>query len=468
MSTYENNTAELEKIDITAMLFMIWNSFRKIWYIFLFIPLIFGMGNYFRVSRSYTPTYVAEATVSVAVVGTDGTTDNNIRTAEQLGKVFPYILTSSALRDIIADSMNMSYVPGNISVTNVKGTNLLTIRVSGSDPQKAYDVLQLVIQKYPDVSQHVVGGTVMEVIDDSGVPSDTGKTRTLRGSIKNGAIAGLVLAAILLVIYMFSYKTVLSSADLKNMTNVPYLGTLPVYHKKKRRNSEADGINILKENTQKNYLEAMRIIRTRLARDLDDHQVLLVTSSIPGEGKSTVAVNLAISYAMQGKSVVLIDCDLRNPSVLQVLNLKREKPGLGDYLAGKCQLTDTFISYAEKGIDLTVIAGSEEMTDNPELLRKKAMKEAIQVLRESADLIILDTPPSAMLADAEILVKYADKAVYVVMCDYVRSFYIRKGIRELSETGIDISGVILNAGRQSSSSGYGYYGKSYYGKTAGQ
>lgn len=467
MSTYDNNAAELEKIDITAMLYMIWNSFRKIWYIFLFIPLIFGMGNYFRVSRTYTPSYTAEATVSVAVFGTDGTTDNNIRTAEQLGKVFPYILTSSALKDIIAENMHMSYVPGNISVTNVKGTNLLTIRVSGTDPEKAYDVLQLVIEKYPEVSQHVVGGTKMEIIDDSGVPTDTGKTRTLRGSLKNGVIAGLVLAAILLVIYMFSFKTVLSSADLKNMTNVPYLGTLPVYRKKKRRNSEADGINILKENTQKNYLEALRIIRTRLARNLEDHQVLLVTSSIPGEGKSTVAVNLALSLAMQGKSVVLVDCDLRNPSVLQVLNLKGDKPGLADYLSGRCELTDTFISYADKGLDLTVISGSPEATDSPELLRNKRMQEAIRVLKESSDLVIMDTPPSAMLADAEIVVKYADKAVYVVMCDYARSFYIRKGIRELSETGIDLCGVILNAGRQSSTSGYGYYGKSYYSKNAG-
>lgn len=467
MSTYDNNAGELEKIDITAMLYMIWNAFRKIWFIFLFIPMILGMGNYFRVSRSYTPTYRAEATVSVAVIGIDGTSDNNIRTAEQLGKIFPYILTSSALKDVVAQSMNMTYVPGNIKVTNVASTNLLTISVTGSDPEKVYDVLQAVIKYYPEISQHVVGGTVMEVLDDSGVPTDTGKTKALTGAIKKGALAGLVLSIILLVIYMFSYKTVLTSADLKKMTNVPYLGTLPVYYKKKRRNSEADGINILKENTQKNYLEAMRIIRTRLARNLEDHDVLLVTSSIPGEGKSTVAVNLALSLAMQGKSVVLIDCDLRNPSVLQVLNLKSDKPGLADYLSGKCQLMDTFISYTDKGLDFTVIAGSPEVTDNPELLRNKRMRDAINVLKESADLIIMDTPPSAMLADAEIVVQYADKAVYVVMCDYARTFYIQKGIRELSETGIDISGVVLNAGRQSSSSGYGYYGKSYYSKASG-
>ena len=465
MSSYDS-AENLEKIDITSLLYSIWNSFRKIWYIFLFLPFIFAAANFFRVTTSYSPTYTAEATVSVSVIGIDGTSDNNARTAGQLGKVFPYILTSSALKDIIAEDLGMTYVPGNISASNVEGTNLLTIKVTGSDPQQVYDVLQSVIKNYPEISQHVVGGTAMEVIDDSGLPRDTGKTVVIRGSIRNGIIAGLVLASVILLIYMFTFRTVLNSNDLKSITNVPYLGTLPVYKKKKRRHSESDGINILKENTQRSYLEAIRVIRTRVGRNLEDHQVVMVTSSLPGEGKSTVAVNLALSFAMQEKSVVLIDCDLRNPSVHQVLNLTEEKPGLGDYLAGKCELTDTMISYEENGLNLVIIPGSKETDEHPELLRNKSMDEAIEAMRKTADIIILDTPPSAMLADAEMVVKYADTAIYVVMCDYARSFYVQKGIRELAETGIDITGVILNAGEQASSSGYGTYGKyGYYGKS---
>lgn len=465
MSSYDS-AEHLEKIDITSLLYSIWNSFRKIWYIFLFLPFIFAAANFFRVTRNYTPTYTAEATVSVSVIGIDGTSENNARTASQLGKVFPYILTSSALRDIIAEDLGMTYVPGSISANNVEGTNLLTIRVTGSDANQVHDVLQSVLKNYPSVSLYVVGGTQMEVIDDSGIPRDTGKTVVIRGSIRNGVIAGLALASVILLIYMFTFRTVLNSNDLKSITNVPYLGTLPVYKKKKRRNSESDGINILKENTQRSYLEAMRVIRTRVGRNLEEHQVVMVTSSLPGEGKSTVAVNLALSFAMQEKSVVLIDCDLRNPSVHQVLNLTEEKPGLGDYLAGKCELTDTMISYEEDGLNLVIIPGSKETYEHPELLRNKSMDEAIEAMRKTADIIILDTPPSAMLADAEMVVKYADTAIYVVMCDYARSFYVQKGIRELAETGIDITGVILNAGEQASSSGYGTYGKyGYYGKS---
>lgn len=471
MSTYET-TDTLEKLDITSALYAVWNSARKIWYIFVLLPVFFAGANFLRTSASYTPTYVAEATVSISVVGSDGNATNNARTADQLGKVFPYILTSSAMKDIIADDLGLSYVPGTIRVSSVSGTNLLTIKVTGSNAEQAYNVLQSVIRTYPEVSQHVVGRTMVEVIDDSGIPVDTAKAVVMRSSFTKGLMTGLILAAAILCLYMLTFKTVLSSRDIRKITNIEYLGTLPVYKKRKRRKSDATGINILRDNTQHDYLEAIRVIRTRISRKMKNKRVIMVTSSLPGEGKSTVAVNVALSFAMQNKRVALVDCDLRNPSVLEVLNLKGDFPGIAKYLAGQCELEDTMLAYENKGTKMLIVPGTlSREGDHPELLRSSRMRELISRLRRETDLVILDTPPSAMLADAEMVVKYADGAVYVVMCDYARSQYIQKGIRELKETGIEILGIILNAGNEASSSGYGYgygsYGKnSYYGSTS--
>jgi capsular exopolysaccharide synthesis family protein len=281
----------------------------------------------------------------------------------------------------------------------------------------------------------------------------------------NGALAGLVIAGIFLLVYIITFRTVLTSRDLRSITNVSYLGTLPVYRKKKRRKSEQKGINILKKNIQSDYLEAVRVIRTRLDRKMEKgKKVLMVTSSLPGEGKSTVSVNLALSFAMQKKKVVLIDCDLRNPSVKEVLNLTTNEPGLAKFLMGECKLQDTLISYESSGLKLIVLPGSEPDEDeHTELLRSENMKKLVDKVKEIADIVVLDTPPSAMLADAEMAVPYADLAVYVVLCDYARTSYIQKGIRELSETGVEIAGIVLNAGKESSSSGYSSYGKkSYY------
>lgn len=464
MSTSEERET-LQKIDITELLHLIWTSIRKIWYVFLIIPLLSGGLNYFRVASRYDPTYTAEATVSVSMAGLNGDSTNNARTAAQLGKVFPYILTSSALKDIIAEDLGRKSVPETIRVTNIENTNFLTIRVTGWDPEATYNVLQSVIKNYPQVAQHVVGRTNVQIIDDGGIPADTNRGSTMRKAFTNGALAGLVIALIILVVYIITFRTVLTSRDLRNITSVSYLGTLPVYKKKKRRKSESNGINILKKNIQPDYLEAVRVIRTRLDRKMDkDKKVIMVTSSLPGEGKSTVAVNLALSFAMQKKKVVLIDCDLRNPSVKEVLNLTTNEPGLAKFLMGECKLSDTLISYESKGLKLIVLPGSDpDYDEHTELLRSEQMKKLINMVKEIADIVVLDTPPSAMLADAEMAVDYADLAVYVVLCDYARTSYIQRGIRELSETGVEIGGIILNAGKESSSSGYSSYGsKSYY------
>ena len=463
MSTY-NETQSLRKIDITKFLRQIWNSFKHVWFVFLFLPMILGGGNFVRVFTTYTPVYTAEATLSVSVANGDNSANNNVTTASQLGKVFPYILTSSALKDIIADDLGMSYVPGNISVTNLNGTNFLTIRVTGSDAELAYKVLQSVIVNYPEVAQHVVGRTQVEVIDDSGVPTSTGKTAALKNALVKGASLGFGLAALILFISVFAFRTVLTSDDLKAITNVTYLGTLPKYKKKKRRHSDSDSINILKSGTRKDYIEAMRVIRTRLGRLITKKgTVVMVTSTLPGEGKSTVAVNLAISFAMQKKRVIIVDCDLRNPSVQQVLGFKGELPGLAKYLEGECGLKDTLFSYKSSDLDLIALPGTKvEDEEHPELLRTGKMKKTVEQLSRNADIVILDTPPSAMLADAEMVASYADMAVYVVMCDYASRSYIQRGLSELAETGVIMGGVILNGGKDGVSGSYNGYSRSNY------
>lgn len=462
MSTY-SETETLRQIDITKGLRLLWNSFRRIWYVFLFLPMIFGGANFVRVFTTYQPVYTAEATLSVLVAG-DSSSSNNTRMASQLGKVFPYILTSSALNDIIAADLGMSYVPGNITVTNLDGTNFLTIRVRGSDPELAYQVLQSVIVNYPEVAQHVVGRTKMELIDDSGIPVSTGKGQALRRALITGGAVGLLLAMLVLVINTVAFRTILTSDDLKSITNVTYLGTLPEYKKKKRRHSESDSINILKSGTRRDFLEAIRIIRTRLGRLIKKPgTVVMVTSSLPGEGKSTIAANLAISFGMQKKKVVIVDCDLRNPSLQQVLSFNGEYPGLAKYLRGECTLKETLAFYDNSGLRLYVVPGSQQETEEqPELLRTGRMQQMIEALRKEADIVILDTPPSAMLADAEMVTSYADMAIYVVLCDYASRSYVQRGIKELAETGITMGGVILNGGKEGSSGGYNSYGG--YGK----
>lgn len=468
MNEQSTNSAAPEKIDLISILNDFLRRLRQMWWLVVLLTIGGAALMYYRSSTSYSPSYVAEATVSVEIVS--GGRISNRNTAEQMGNIFPYILTSGALSDVIAADLGMSSVPGSIRVSNISGTNLLTITVTSSNADNAYKTLQSVLENYPEVAQYVVGQTSLTVIDESGIPEDTGRTSVIRGSMLRGAGIGFVLSMIVTLVSAMSLRTIRTESELRSLLNVPCLGTLPVCRKKQRRKVSRSEINILNDVNRSDYIEALRLIRTRLERQLGEKKVLMVTSSISGEGKSTVAANLAISMALKGKRVALIDCDLRSPTLHKIFGLKKKLPGLVAVLQGKCALKDTLYEVEKHGmpIGLTLLPGGENESKLVEILGSDAMRGVIETLREQADIVILDTPPSAILVDAMMLVRYVEAIVYVVMSDFARRRYIYKGVEELSVGDAPVVGCILNGGKVRSG-GYGYYGyrSRYYGNGYG-
>ncbi|MBR5094182.1 MAG: polysaccharide biosynthesis tyrosine autokinase [Oscillospiraceae bacterium] len=453
-------TNEFEKIDLVSFASDFLHRFRRLWLLVLILTLVSTALFYYRTTTNYTPTYVAEATVSVEIV--NGGAYANRNTAEQMGLIFPYILTSGALSDVIATDLGLNSVPGTIKVSSIKGTNLLTITVTSWNANYAYDTLQSVLRNYPEVAQFVVGQTELTIIDDSGIPEDSGRESVIRGSIKRGAVIGFGLGLLVVVLNALTFRTIRNENELRSLLNIPCLGTLPFYQKKQRRNSTRTEINILHDAENSDYVEAIRLTRTRLERQMEGKQVLMVTSSISGEGKSTVAANLAIAMARKGKRVILVDCDLRNPSVAQIFGLEEQFPGLVSLLRGKCTLQDTLYEVKDHGtpFGLTRLPGGQREARLVEILSSDEMRRVIDSLRQQADVVILDTPPSAMLVDASMLVRYVDAVAYVIMSDYARRRYIFEGVEELNTLGAPIVGCILNGGRTRGGR-YGYYG--YYG-----
>ena len=458
--TETKNKQETEQIDLMGLLRDLLHSLRRLWPIVLVLTLASGFFFYNRGTRGYNPQYVAEATVSVEIV--NGGSYANRNTAEQMGEIFPHIIRSGALSDVIAADLGTQGVPGSIRATCIKGTNLLTISVTAWGPGMAKEILHSVLRNYPEVAQYVVGQTELTVIDESEPTLATQKSTVVRGSAKKGALLGLAAGLLLVVLRAAVFRTVRSEEELRSLLNVPCLGSLPVCHKKKRRSTERDEINILTDVNRGAYVESLRLIRTRLERQMEGKKVLMVTSSVAGEGKSTVAANLAISMALKGKKVILVDCDLRNPSVGRIFNVQESCPGLVAVLNGKATLDEALIEVKNKNMPtgLRLMPGADKESRLVEILGSEAMRKLVDQLRDQADAVILDTPPSALLVDAMMLVRHVDGIAYVVMRDYARRRFIFDGVEELSTGGTPIVGCILNGGRVHSGK-YGYYG--YYG-----
>ena len=170
----------------------------------------------------------------------------------------------------------------------------------------------------------------------------------------------------------------------------------------------------------------------------------LITSAMPGEGKSTVSANIALSLAARGKSVILVDADLRNPSTAKVFGITEERHGNGtlDVLKGQVSYQEALIPYKESNVKL--LLGSEAISDTASVLSGETMKNFVKELEKRADYVIIDTPPSGLLSDAAIVGQYVQGAIFVVREDYTWIDRIIEGTEILAASGVKIVGSILN------------------------
>ncbi len=212
--------------------------------------------------------------------------------------------------------------------------------------------------------------------------------------------------------------------------------------------------------------EAYRQLRTSILLSSSEdvrNRIILVTSSQPGEGKTTTSFNIAISLAQTGASVLLIDCDLRRPQLQKLFDSYGQErtfqPGLSRYLSGQCKISDIFIP---SPIPYLTLITCGQMPPNPaELLGSQRMQSLLSYAVEKFDYVILDTPPMLSFADATILAAMADSVILVVHCQRSKRELVKRTCRKLDETNSRILGVVLNGITQEHSSYY--YGYDYYG-----
>jgi capsular exopolysaccharide synthesis family protein len=217
------------------------------------------------------------------------------------------------------------------------------------------------------------------------------------------------------------------------------------------------------------FAEGIKTIRTGILLSGIDHvrKTLVVTSTSPGEGKSTVAINLALSHA-QTKRVLLIDADMRRPSIAKVLGLDNSHPGLSMLVLGKLSIEKCV--YKIEGSNLHVLTAGSIPPNPLELLLSDKFKEVLVELRNLYDIIIIDSPPVQLVSDAVILGSMATGVVFVLQADSTPFQLARRAIQSLHRGGASVFGLVLNQANFKHDEYYGGYGKynyhAYYGDDA--
>jgi capsular exopolysaccharide synthesis family protein len=209
--------------------------------------------------------------------------------------------------------------------------------------------------------------------------------------------------------------------------------------------------------------EAYKTLRSNIQFSSLDIKIktIVVTSSLPGEGRTTTASNLAIAMAQAGSKTILLDCDLRTPFIHKALNLSN-KLGLSNYLIGEVKLTDVIQKTEEE--NLSVITMGAKPLNPSELLSSLKMKEFIISLKEKHgyEYIIIDTPPVILVTDALILAQYADGCILVVAASETKREAVAKAKSLLTKVNVYILGVVLNKLDISKRKYFGYDSDYYY------
>lgn len=467
----EKSEQTLISYDFDVLLSHMLRYFRRLWVLFLAITVACGGFMYYRAVSAYRPMYRAEAVFSASVQYTNTTDimsynyyyDN--AAAGMVESTFPYILQSDVMREKLLRELNTSNINGSISAKSVEGTNIFILSVTSRNPSDAYTILCAVMDVYPQVSTQVLGETQISISREPTLPTVPYNAVSWKQPTAIGVLAGILISGLILLMLSVLRRTVIRAEDVMKLVNLPCIARVPLTKRKRRASGHQGGLIAGQMSANSAFSESFRLLKLHLLRQLSpEDKVILFTSSVPAEGKSTIAVNTALALAKDGKKVLLIDGDLRGQSVKDALSIQKESTGLGGFLAGACE-SYTFLRYPDTS--LYVFAGDERVQSPMKLLKSEKLPALFADLREMVDYIIVDTPPSNMMADASILGRYADKIVYVIRRDCATRAQIFDGIQTVAACGAGFAGFVFNHERLGGSK-YGYgYGKYGYGSKYG-
>lgn len=451
---HQNNES---KLDLFYLLEQLWRQLRSFWVLPLALILACSGLMTLRAWKTYQPLYTSSAMFLV----TSGYSSDDIlaydyyynnEAAQKLSDAFPYILSTDVMRERVMLELGTPVINGTITAKAVASTNLFSLSVQSSDPQDAYDILCAVIQCYPEVASYMVDYSQVVMKQYPTLPTEPTNSLDLVRPACIGALIGALLGLALLLLLTRLRKTIHNQDDLSKTTNLPVFASLPAIRLKRRR-SGSTFLSILNPQTDSQFLEGIRHLRLKVLRNLDADKgcnIILITSTLPGEGKTTISANLALALADTGAKTLLIDGDLRKQDLHAVLPLQPRGP----------EEADSPVSLVE-GSTLQVL-NQDQMLSHADLLNPRTARGWLESLRPHFDYIIFDSSPCGLVSDVRFLCRYADCVVYSIRKDHAPRSQIRDCLDSLAAQNVKLAGVVFNGVQPKAKHHYGYgYGYGY-------
>jgi capsular exopolysaccharide synthesis family protein len=409
--------------------------------------------------------------------GTNSDTGNALvgdNLAQSKVKSYIDIGTSRAVAQFAIDDLSLTNVSpeelvGRIAVSNPVNTVLIKVSASGPSPTEARDLAEAWLR---GIAQQITvvegagsadGQSVVELIPlDSAVLPSSPTSPNTRLAVAVGLLIGLIAALVYAVVRHTLDRRIRSAEAVENEFGIPVVGSIPIDKRftDDDRLVSMDGATDYAGQADDDVAvaEALRELRTNLQfMNVDNPpRVIVVTSPLPGDGKSTAIANLAIALAAGGQPVVLVDADLRRPTVSRTFNLV-DGAGLTEVLAGRTDVAEVLQPWGSSG-KLLILAAGKTPPNPSELLGSERMHSLVKELSAHA-IVLIDAPPLIPVTDAAILTHNTDGALVVASVGKTTFEALSKALQNLRRANGQPLGIILNrVPRRGPGSTYGYYG----------
>ena len=465
-------------LDYYSILKDLW---RNLWVVLL--SLIIGAMGIYIVERSvYEAEYTATATVVVSAKGSSTNTSAMYNVSSEMATVFSKVFSEPAMRKAAAEHLGHEKFDGRVAASVLTDTNFINISVVSDSPRKSYELLNAILQVYPNISEEVFKNSVITILKHPSMPSSPSSVGLQHSSIKILLVIAFISIFAIVALSVFR-DTVKNEREFNDKVNGKLLGCITHEIKansikdlfsKKKKGLLIDGNAFISTR----FIESFNRIVAKIEhqKKKDGSKVFAVTSFAENEGKSTVSSNLALSLARKGNRVLLMDMDGKKPALYKLFGCSYiENAELGSLFNGDISRRNYKLRRYKK-TNLYLAINTRAYASSYKWIESGVAKSTIKALKGMVDYIIVDTAPISVDSSVSEIIKMADKSILVVKTDTVETVTINDAILTVKEVGDNFAGCILNqthpdmpmtsltgAGDDTMYSRGRYYGK-YYGK----
>ena len=454
----------VQKIDIRRLFVYL---LKRLWIIILCAGIGFA-GMYCYTEYYKRDTYTAYATMYVIngnpnLVNFQYANSNDLMSAVQLLDTYMVVVRSNKVMDVVAERLNANYpgitagyISSTLSMGSVSDTGVMQIISVTSNAQLSADICNAVVDVAPAEIIRVVNAGSIEVIDYAQPPLRADARNSQKKGVY-GALAGGVLAGgLLLLLFLLNHK-VTDMDSLRDNYTPPILAGI----NRKKKDAPSSSAYLLNADSPLELIESYAKLRMNLLYTMvgKTNKIVAITSAVSGEGKSTIAANLAISCAMSGKRVLLVDADMRRACQRDNFSFDDKAPGLSDILVGNVNWWDAVLPTGRENLSL-LPAG--HIPPNPaELLSLPLVNELFAQMQQDFDLVLMDLPPINIVSDPLVISSHVAGCLLIVRQNYSDHRAIRKALISAEMTGMVPLGFVYYGDNVTQES---YYSRKYYNK----